>query len=183
MSADRPNNRYIALKEGGASPSEVYSAAKANGLTQIEALRLLRSLYCFSLAEAKEIISLVDGPLPGELPMVRSYEQLVEILREELGYCDCAPDDALALLRDFLQAARDRTEAVNDSGSFGRASRALEALLPLDAAPGIASWFVYGLEQRELISHGFRLTDVSVTPKGRWLLEAISRLWGDTAGE
>jgi hypothetical protein len=164
------------MKEGGASPQEVYSAAKRNGLSRLEAIRVLRSLYPFSLAEAKEIVSSVDGPLPGELPAIRSYEQLLEILKEELGYCTCAPDNALPLLREFLQAVQDRTEAVNDSEAGSRALRAVEACLSLNTAPGLASWFVYGLEQQDLIWHGFRLTDVWITDKGRWLLEAIKRL-------
>src|SRR5689334_4306409 len=117
--------RYLTLKVGGASPQEVYSAAKTNGLSCLEAIRVLRSLYNFSLAQAKEVISSVDGPLPGELPAIRSYEQLIDILTKELGYCTCATDDALMLLRDFLQAAQDRTEAVSDGEAFARASREL----------------------------------------------------------
>ncbi len=176
MPADDLPARYLALKEAGASPQEVYSAAKGNGLSRIEAIRLLRSLYRFSLTEGKEIVSSVEGPLPGELPTIQSYEQLIEILKEELGYCTCASHDALLVLRNFLQGAQDRTEAVNDSEAFSRASRALEGCLPLDTVPGLASWFVYGLEQRDLIWHGFRLTDAWITDKGRWLLEAIKRL-------
>jgi hypothetical protein len=34
---------------------------------------------------------------------------------------------------------------------------------------------VYGLQQRDLIWHGFRLTDVWITDKGRWLLRALKR--------
>jgi hypothetical protein len=163
------------MKEAGASPQEIYSAAKGNGLSRIEAIRVLRSLYLFSLAEAKEIVSSVEGPLPGELPVIRNYEQLVEILKEELGYCTCACDDALRVLRQFLQAAQDRTEANKDSAAFDHTSRHLEACLPLGTAPGFANWFVYGLEQRGLIWHGFRLTDAWITDKGRWLLDAIKR--------
>jgi hypothetical protein len=183
MPVDDPSARYLALKEGGASPQAVYAAAKGDGLSRIEAVRVLRTLYRFSLAEAKAIVASVDGPPPGALPAVRSYEQLVEVLKAELGYCPCASDDAFAVLRAFLQAAQDRTEAVHDGAAFRRASRALEACLPLDTAPALASWFVYGLEQRDLIWHGFRLTDVWITDKGRWLLEALQRLPPPPEGE
>jgi hypothetical protein len=176
MPVDDPLVRYLAMKEGGASPQEIYAAAKGNGLSRAQAIRVLRSLYRYSLAEAKGIASSVDGPLPGELPAIHSYKQLVKILKDELGYCTCASDDTLSVLRDFLQAAQDRTEAVNDSEEFRRASRTLETRLPLDIAPGFASWFVYGLEQRDFIWHGFRLTDAWITDKGRWLLEAVKRL-------
>jgi hypothetical protein len=176
MPTHNPTARYLSLKEGGASPQEVYSAAKGDGLNRIEAIRVLRSLYEFSLEEAKDIVRSVDRALPGELPAILSYKHLVKILKEELGYCTCGSEDDLPVLQNILQAAQDRTEAVNDSEAFSRASRALEAHLPLDTAPGFASWFVYGLEQRNLIWHGFRLTDVWITDKGRWLLEALKRL-------
>jgi hypothetical protein len=176
MTTHDPTARYSALKEGGASPQEVYSAVKADRLGRIEAIRVLRCLFGFSLGEARDIVRSVDGPLPSELPAILSYRQLVKVLKEELGYCACASDDDLSVLQDRLQMAQDRTEAVNDSEAFSRASRAVEAYLPLDTTPGFASWFVYGLEQRNLIWHGFRLTDVWITDKGRWLLEAIKRL-------
>jgi hypothetical protein len=175
MSADQIS-RYLAVKEGGASPQQVYSATKADGLRRPEAIKILRSLYNYSLAEAKAIVSSVDGPGQGEFPKVSSHKQLINILRDELGYCECASQHTLLVLRDFLQAAQDRSDAVNDREAFSQASRALEACLPLEAASGLVNWFVYGLEQRGLIWHGFRLTDAWITDKGRWLLEAIKRL-------
>ena len=97
------------------------------------------------------------------------------MLTRELGYCPCACDDAVPVLADILQLAGDRADSTADDAAFARASRAIEERLALEAAPGIASWFVYTLEQRDLIWHGFRLTDIWITDKGRALLEALRR--------
>lgn len=161
------------LKEAGASPEVVCAAALANGLERLETIRLLRSLFGLTLAGAKELI---DGPSESAgRPHIETREQLLEILTAELGYCDCASNDALALLARFLRAARTRSDASKDSDEFTSASREVEACLPLDDVPGLAHWFVYALDQRGLVEHNFRVTDVWITPKGRWLLEAIER--------
>ncbi|MCL1636137.1 hypothetical protein M2650_16060 [Luteimonas sp. SX5] len=172
-----PAARFLALKERGASPQEVYTAMRMNDLDRAQAIGLLCSVYGCPQAEAERIVASVDGPRREALTTIGGHEQLLDVLKRELGYCACAPEEALRTLRDVLRAARDRTQAANDPDpeAFGRASQALEACLMLDAAPGFASWFVYGLQQRDLIWHGFRLTDVWITDKGRWLLQAIER--------
>lgn len=175
MSTDDSVARFLALKDRGASPQEVYTAIRMNDLDRVQAIGILCSVYCCSQAEAERIVASVDGPLPRKLRAIEDYEQLLEVLKQELGYCTCAPDDALQVLHDVLQAAQDRTQSVNDREAFARASRALEVSLPLEAAPGFASWFVYSLHQRDLVWHGFRLTDLWITDKGRWLLQAIKR--------
>jgi len=163
-----------ALKEAGASPQEVYSAAKANQLERLETIRLLRSFFDLSLRAAKELMASVDGPAPAELPPIETREQLLRVLAAELGHCDCASADALDVLTRFLLAAQRRTDAAAGA-EFSTASRELEACLPFETHAGLSDWFVYVLEQRDLVEHNFRVTDVWVTPKGRWLLEAIQR--------
>ncbi len=176
MSTEDPSARYLPMRNRGESPQDIYSAARMHGQSRADAIAILCSLYRFSETDAARIAVSVDGPQPERLPRVDTYPELVEILKKELGYCACAPDEAVGMLRSFLQAARDRTEATADGEAFSRASRTLEACLSLEAAPGVASWFVYGLQQRDLIWHGFRVTDSWITDKGRWLLEAIERL-------
>jgi hypothetical protein len=166
------------LKEAGASREEVCSAAKANGLDRLETIRLLRSLFDLTLAEAKAVM---DGPVRPQLPRIESHEQLLQVLSAELGYCDCASEEALSVLVRFLRGARKRSDSSGDPAGFASASRELEACLPPEAT-GLGDWFVYGLEQRGLVSHNFRVTDAWITDKGRWLLEAIERLDVDARG-
>ncbi|HKU95510.1 MAG TPA: hypothetical protein VJR58_09550 [Vineibacter sp.] len=170
--------RFLALKDQGASPQEVYTAIRMNDMDRAQAIGILCAVYRCAQAEAERIVTSVDGPRPQKLPAIADHAHLLDVLKQELGYCTCASDDALQVLHDVLQAALDRTQSGDDSEAFARASRALEASLPLDAAPGFASWFVYGLQQRDLVWHGFRLTDVWITDKGRWLLHAIKRFSG-----
>lgn len=169
----------MALKEAGAEPSAVAAAAKENGLDRLEAIRLLRSLFGLSLHAAKDILALVDPPSNDRLPQIETREQLLAVLSKELGYCGCASGDAMATLVGFLRAAKARSDSTSDSAEFTKASLEVEASLPLKAAPGFADWFVYGLEQRDLVSHNFRVTDVWITSKGRWLLDAIERIWSE----
>lgn len=164
-----------ALKEAGAPAHEVYSAAKANQLERFETVRLLRSLFGLSLAATKDLMATVDGPAPSERPTIETREQLLQILSAELGHCTCASAEALDTLARFLEAAQKRTDAAPGE-EFSAASRALEASLPFEAHAGLADWFVYGLEQRDLVEHQLRVTDVWITSKGRWLLEAIQRV-------
>ena len=75
-----------------------------------------------------------------------------------------------------MRAAQTRSDCTHDVAAFATASRQLDASLPFEAAPGLAEWFVYGLDQRDLVSHSFRVNDVWITDKGRWLLEALERI-------
>lgn len=163
------------LKEAGAAPSAVYEAAKANGLDHIEAIRLLRTLFGLTLREAKDVVAVVEGPRKPAFPVIETEEQLHKVLGAELGYCSCATVDTLELLVRFLRAVRKRSDSTQDAAAFASASRELEACLPLQAQPAFADWFVYGLDQRNLVSHNFRVTDVWITDKGRWLLDAMER--------
>ena len=174
--ADRdPISVCTALKEAGASPQDVYAAAKANGLDRIATIRLLRELFGLTLKAAKDVVALVEGPPKPEFPPIETRDQLLKVLGTELGYCDCASADALELLVRFLRVVQRRSDSSGDPVEFASASRELEACLPLKALPAFADWFVYGLEQRDLVSHSFRVTDVWITNKGRWLLEALER--------
>lgn len=176
MAARDPIAFCTELKEAGATPRAVYEAAKANGLERVETIRLLRTLFGVTLTEAKKVVALVEGPPAPRFAPIEARQQLVQVLGSELGYCGCATDETLELLLRFLRIVQKRSDSTSDAVAFASASRELEACLPLRALPAFADWFVYGLDQRDLISHGFRVTDVWITDKGRWLLEAMERL-------
>jgi hypothetical protein len=163
------------LRDAGAPPQAVDAAAKAEGLELLERLRILRSLLGLTLAEAKAVTLLTDGPAKPAHPAIDTREHLLQVLTDELGYCDCASEEALHVLVRFLRAAQKRSDCTNNDDEFSSASRELEACLPLEAV-GLGDWFVYGLQQRGLVSHNFRVTDAWITSKGRWLLEAIERI-------
>lgn len=167
---------YRSLKEKGAKPHEIYARARQDGLSQIASLRVFRELFDLSFAEAREIVREVDGYVPGELPPIRSYDEILSVLREELGYCGCeAYEDAISLLRDVLWLARQREQSRTDKAAFQRASTQLLERLGYELLPGLATWFLYFLDYRDLIWHGFRATDCGLTRKGRWILDALER--------
>jgi hypothetical protein len=167
-----------ALKDGGAAAPEVFAGLRRQGAGRLDALRVLRSLFGLSLAEAKQVAEAVDGPGPGALPPLPARADLVRVLREELGYCGCAAyAEAVELLRDVLRCARDWEDALPDGAACRRATDALLARLDFDRVPGLATWFLYVLDQRDLIWHGPRVTVCGITRKGRWLLEALERLY------
>jgi hypothetical protein len=125
--ADRdPISVCTALKEAGASPQAVYEAAKANGLDRIEAIRLLRELFGFSLKAAKDVVALVDGPPKPRFVPIETRGQLLEVLGAELGYCGCASDDALELLVRFLRVVQKRSDSTSGSSERGSATSPTE---------------------------------------------------------
>ena len=153
-------------------PATADAAAKQRGLPMLDRVRALRAEFGLSLAAAKAVADATDGR-PPLFPEVASREQLEAVLGSELGYCGCASGAALAVLRDLLRSAQERSDATGDPAAFARASRRLEALL--DGGGGWAEWLVYGLEQRDFVWHGFRQVDLWVTDKGRLLLQAVER--------
>jgi hypothetical protein len=110
------------------------------------------------------------------LPAMSSWAELERVLRDELGYCGCgAYVDSVHLLRDVLSLTRERSAATADLAAFSSASRALEARLQVDTAPGLATWFLHVLDHHGLISHGLRATDAWITDRGQQLLDALER--------
>ncbi|MGO9484230.1 MAG: hypothetical protein ACLPX9_06565 [Rhodomicrobium sp.] len=53
--------KYRQMQARGATSSTVYKAAKIDGLDEITAIRMLRSIFGLSLLEAKQAISLAEG--------------------------------------------------------------------------------------------------------------------------
>jgi hypothetical protein len=160
------NPDYPAMKAAGASPQEVCARCLEAGLPKVEVIRTLRLLFTLNFSEAKEILEKHDGP--------QSREALFQFLKDQLGYCDCASSDALVTLA-VLQAAQDRTDRASDAEAFASASRRISELLGPEGLSGLGEWFVYFLEGRDLIHHGFRVTDLYITKRGRGLLSAIER--------
>ncbi len=167
-------SRYRMLKEEGVNPEAAYRTARRDGLGIAEALDAIGAAYAPSAAETYRLAGAEEG-MERPWPPIDSGEALLATLRRELGYCDCAPEQAVPALRDFLRAARDRSDSTESAEAFDRASRSVESLLPLDDAPAQAAWFVYALLRADLVRHGFRLTDVWITDRGRLLLEALER--------
>ncbi len=173
MTKDLPT-RYRMLKEEGVDPEAAYRTARREGLGIPEALDVIGAAYGLSEAQTRLLAGAEEG-MERPWPPIENREALLATLRRELGYCDCAPAQAIPALRDFLRAARDRSDATENAEAFERASRSVESLLPLDTAPAQAAWFVYALQRADLVRHGFRLTDVWIADRGRLLLEALER--------
>jgi len=57
----REFNKYERQRMGGIQPCEVYRTAKADGLGEIDSIRMLRSVFAMSLAEAKQVTLIANG--------------------------------------------------------------------------------------------------------------------------
>jgi hypothetical protein len=108
-------------------------------------------------------------------PPIDSHAALLKVLEEHLGYCTCASESALPLLRDFLRLVVERTDGVGDGERFRGASERITELLRASGSPAMQSWFVYALDRADLVMHGFNLYDVLIMDRGRWLLDGLER--------
>lgn len=74
--------RYDEMRDAGASPEEVYSAAMVDGIDIQHILGLLRRVFALSLVEAKE----VHIKAQGYANSLQEYqEQLLDIFQEEIS--------------------------------------------------------------------------------------------------
>ena len=110
---------------------------------------------------------------------ISNYDDLIATLKKELGYCGCGYyEEAILLLYDTLRLARIRTDTINsDNECYLDATDELLERIPLNKMYGLATWFLYLLNDRDLITHGFEISDIMITQKGRWLLDAIERYY------
>jgi hypothetical protein len=108
-------------------------------------------------------------------PPIESHASLLKSLEADLGYCTCAFADALPLLRDFLRLVVERTDGVQDTARFRRASERIVELLGSNGSTGMRSWFVYALDRAGLVMHNFNLYDVLIMDRGRSLLDGLER--------
>jgi hypothetical protein len=180
-SADNDELRFLALKSGGADAPQVYSQMREEGFDKVDGIRMIRRLYSVSFAEAQEIVRSSNVPAdrnPYELPTVRSYEELEQVMREDLGFCGCADAaDAIEVLRDVLRAARDWKAAIADDTNERRslANQTMLHRLNYEQTPGLATWFLYLLDHRNLIGHAGRITTCWIEDKGQQLLDATEQ--------
>lgn len=65
--------RFRELQRRGASPLDAYRAARSEGMADVDAIRMLRTLFGLSLAQAKE--AMVVGS--GTASSLREHEQAV----------------------------------------------------------------------------------------------------------
>jgi hypothetical protein len=54
-------SKYARMRDDGFGADEVYRAAKADGLTEVESIRMLRAVFGLSLAAAKEVTVVSGG--------------------------------------------------------------------------------------------------------------------------
>lgn len=105
---------------------------------------------------------------------IESQEQLFQFLKDELNYCACASGYALKVLYDTLKLIEERSQKVQDTTTFRQKTEEIETLLQLDSSLGLGEWFVYFLENKNFITHGFNSSDCWITEKGKILLNAIA---------
>lgn len=117
------------------------------------------------------------------LPKIESKEELLEFLRVEFAYCGCGYyEEAIRDLRDLLEFARRRQDALSgDAENFYAITRELNDWLL--RAPGLSTWFVWLLDERDFIWHGKRTSDCYISDKGQITLDAIGKYYQFRAPE
>ena len=109
-------------------------------------------------------------------PVIRNQDELIQFLRDEFAYCGCGYyEEAIFRLRDVLQFARERTEAVHDKDRFAEVQKRFEDWFL--QSPGLATWFIWLLDERNFVMHGFRASDCWTTAKGEAVLDAIDTFY------
>lgn len=91
----------------------------------------------------------------------KNIESVKKFLREDLAYCNCSSALTLELLYLTLTFARDiphTSSKIRKSGFF---------------TLGFGEWFIYLLESKELIWHGFNSTDFAINELGNQLLQGL----------
>ena len=170
---------YRGLKRVDSTASNVYRLARENGLGKLDGIRITRELFALSFEEAKAIVRDANLPIdrsPYELAPVRNCEELEQVLKAELGFCGCAAyEDSIELLRDVLRHARDWQDALLKEMPTQPANDLMLQRLRFEQVPGLATWFLYLLDERGMVEHAGRVTTCWITTKGRQLLEAIER--------
>ena len=109
------------------------------------------------------------------LPQINNQKELLDYLGKEFAYCGCGYfEDALLDLRTLLDFARRRQQAIDDKETeqFHAVTRELNEWLLL--APGLSTWFVWLLDDRDFIWHGKRTSDCYISKKGQLVLDAIN---------
>ncbi|KOY87967.1 hypothetical protein AD998_19145 [bacterium 336/3] len=92
---------------------------------------------------------------PNDLESIRKF------LKKELNYCNCASSAALEILYKTLVFA---SEMPNSPSKLDK----------LEYFPwGWGEWFVYFLESKNLLWHGFNNVDLGINNLGRQLLEGL----------
>jgi hypothetical protein len=116
-----------------------------------------------------------------ELAEIHDANSLEAYLKEKTGYCRCgAGENGIRLLRDVLEAARDRAAALNDRESFRRATERIVSSLKLDGDQALGGWFLHSLERAGLIYHDKNITDIWPESEGTALLETIDKYFPKT---
>jgi hypothetical protein len=175
---------YRELQKLGADAQEIYARALADGHQKLAAIRVIRNLFTLSLEGAKEIVDAVEGRPPDPIRSIANHKDLVAYLRTELGYCGCAHfGAALHLLRETLAVADRALEAIKarDQQASDRATAQYQDLLGIPDNPGLATWFLYFLDHRDLIEHGGNVMRSWISSKGGRLLEAMRKYSEDPA--
>ena len=112
-----------------------------------------------------------------KLPQIGDEEELLEFLRAEFAYCGCGYyEEAIRDLRDLLEFAQRRQNALGgESDVFHAVTCELDEWLL--RAPGLSTWIVWLLDERDFIWHGKRTSDCYISDKGRVVLDAINKYY------
>lgn len=105
-------------------------------------------------------------------PELNDVDSLLAFLQAELGYCGCGYyEESLRTLRDVLQLASDRQNAMDNIETFSALTREVDAWRL--TAPGLSTWFIWWLDRQDFIWHGYNPSDIWITQKGQAVLDAI----------
>ena len=142
-------SKYEKLREGGASPRDVYLAGKADGLDEITLLRLVRSVCGLSLAEAKQV--------SGAAALLDAGQEIK--VGGTVYWEGWSSDERYTLMQARVSQVKDGMVHLEDHRKFRITQRGLEEV-PMDGpgqSPIRESYFQQSLGQR--LSESLRCVD------------------------
>lgn len=113
-----------------------------------------------------------------------SLEEIHEWVFGELGFCGCGnPEEVLEFVRSVLLAIRKRSHEnreIEESRTaslerWTRNSAVIEELIGMDVSPPMAWFFLYTLNDKDLLEHGGNCSGSWLTEKGEEVLDTLNR--------
>ncbi len=149
------------MREDGATSEQVFTMAEGEQGFNIIDIKAMRAVFDLSWEEAKSFIELHSTPF-------KTPEDVVAFLKEELGLCQCAGLEPILLLRDVLRLIQDRK-----GEQFAAKKSALEALLGAKENWSLSVSYLFFLEVKGLVYHGFNEKRGSPADLSAWMDERL----------
>ena len=101
-----------------------------------------------------------------------NFEDLKAYLQQQFSYCPCV-EGTVTFLKSLLKLMNN---SENNQLERWRQSNLIQLQQLWESHPLLFTWFIFNLEEKGLIWHGFKITDCWLTDKGLQLLSVLNKL-------